>query len=498
MKQFYALIIVCLPFLPAKLLSQGGILDRSFGNNGISLTKLDQNFAIVRAMAIDADGKIVSAGDNYIIRNNADGNLDASFGNKGKTYNGNRVVNAIAIQPDDKIVVAANYYETVSEFTVMRFMPDGKADVSFGENGIAKFPVSANAAGIGLQSDGKIVVAGTTTNANRKAVLVRFNTDGSIDSAFGINGLVSLAPKPNFNAVDIIIQPDDNILAACNVQSAGDGACIYRLFKTGSIDSNFGLNGLTVARQLFIGSPRKCMALQADGKIVIGGSTNTDSTRFGIMRFLPNGKKDSTFARNDIAVTKFAKWFAEITSLTIQTDGKLVAVGSITDYFPQNYGFAAARYLPNGALDNSFGKNGKISKINPAFRVYARCIGLQPGGKIIIGGYVDSGSTSSQERFAFVSRLNNGENAIAADDVKQEAVINVVHVFPNPVKDVLHIRNIPERSLLEIVNSSGVTVISKRSVTGQADVPVSQLLPGIYGIRVINGVKISIKQFLKQ
>ena len=502
MKYLYTLSAILSFSLPLNLIAQAGTVDKSFGNNGIELTRLNDNFApAINCMIVYPDGKILSAGYNYIIRNKADGTIDSSFGNNGKTYDGNRSVSAITLQPDNKIVVAANYFKTVSEFAAIRYLSNGKADLSFGSQGIARFPISANSAGIGLQSNGKIILSGTTYETKSKAVLVRVNTNGSIDSTFGVNGLTTLMPTTDFFAVDIAIQSDDKILMACNVKNAQGGASLYRFNANGNIDSSFGTNGSAAAKQLFIGSPRQCIAVQTDGKIAIGGSTNNDSTKFGVIRFLSNGQRDISFGNNGFVYTSFAKWFADVTAITAEADGKLIAVGNITNFQPGNFGFAAARFSSNGSLDNSFGTNGKISRMDPTFRINATGIGFQPDGKIIIAGYADSGNVNSPNRFAFVSRLNNFETAIVASNVtntQQSASNKLIQIFPNPAKDVLHIMRVPYLSAIAVVNNTGVVLISRENVSGEVDIAIAKLHPGIYTLRIINGKSITSLKFLKQ
>ncbi|MEP6684781.1 MAG: T9SS type A sorting domain-containing protein [Parafilimonas sp.] len=505
MKHFYSFIVTCILFLPAKLFSQAGTLDKTFGDKGTELTKLNQNSGDINCMIVYADGKILSAGYNYIIRNKADGTIDSTFGNKGKTYDGNRVVSGMVLQTDNKIVVSGNYFETVNEFVAIRYLSNGKTDPSFGTQGIAKFPVSANTAGIALQSNGKILVAGTTIAANSKAVVVRFNTNGTIDSTFGINGIATFALTStvtgNLKAADIAINSSDKILVAANSQTKTGDVIVYRLTANGSIDNSFGTNGFIASAQLYIASPRRCLALQPDGKIVIGGATSNDTSQFGLVRFLPNGDWDISFGHTGFTHTAFGKWFADITGITLQPDGKIIAVGSITDYHPGNFGFAAARFSSDGSLDKTFGDNGKISRIDKTFRIHATGIGLQSTGKIITAGYADSGNVDFPERFGFVTRLNNDDNAFAnsnMNNVSKATSKNVAYIFPNPVKDILHIRNIPAQSSVEIINSNGLSVIRKNNVSYQTDITMAQLLPGIYTVRIVSGETITLLKFLKQ
>jgi uncharacterized delta-60 repeat protein len=219
-----------------------GSLDPGFGSNGIvitNFTNVGRSSDEAYAMVLQNDGKIVVAGLSFgftrtseefaLVRYEANGNLDLSFGNNGKVttdfFGRDDVVLALVIQPDGKIVAAGRagldvfFYSPV----LARYDTNGNLDASFGTGG----KVSANfnrtvqrATGIALQNNGKIVVVGTAVYSDPFSgdfALTRFNSNGSIDTSFGVNGLLTTDFYGNSDgAFDLAIQADGKLVAAGN------------------------------------------------------------------------------------------------------------------------------------------------------------------------------------------------------------------------------------------------------------------------------------------
>ncbi|HEY1084202.1 MAG TPA: hypothetical protein VGE29_18195, partial [Prosthecobacter sp.] len=197
-----------------------GTLDTTFGINGYSAT-----LHKAEKMLLQSDGKIVLAatlqtpGDIVISRYLADGSPDVAFGTEGKVilHAGSQdVLKGLLIQPDGKIIIAGS---SGHEFVTMRLLSDGTLDPAFGDNGIqaaAYFPGATDAMGVALQPDGKILRTGTTADGGiYKACLLRLNADGSLDTTFNGSGKVMTAyGTANFAAYDVALQPDGKILTA--------------------------------------------------------------------------------------------------------------------------------------------------------------------------------------------------------------------------------------------------------------------------------------------
>ena len=210
-----------------------GTIDTTFGNNGKVTTNIGTDSDIGTDVVLQPDGKIIVVGqidqatDCAIVRYNSDGSLDNTFGGSGiivSDFSGSEGFKSVALQSDGRIV--ATGFTTGSnatlDFAVVRYEPDGDLDSSFGNAGLVTTDVSGGIPSgqdfgedIILQNDGKILVVGrNTSNTILDLAIVRYNTDGSLDSSFVNNGILSIDihGKGDFGQ-DIAIQPDGKIVA---------------------------------------------------------------------------------------------------------------------------------------------------------------------------------------------------------------------------------------------------------------------------------------------
>jgi uncharacterized delta-60 repeat protein len=187
--------------------AQDGSLDLSFGNGGKVITPIGLGQDIGYSVAIQADGKIVMAGSSYIVnddfalsRYNSNGSLDLSFGTSGivttSIGSAGDVAHSVAIQTDGKIVVAGySYINNHRDFALTRYNTNGSLDTSFDTDGKVTTPIGSSTDegyAVAIQADGKIVVAGTTFNGSIfDFALIRYNSNGSLDLSFDIDGIVT-------------------------------------------------------------------------------------------------------------------------------------------------------------------------------------------------------------------------------------------------------------------------------------------------------------------
>jgi len=342
-------------------------LDQTFDGDGKVVTDFDATDS-ANGVAIQADGKIVAAGvsgaDFAISRYNPDGSLDPTFDGDGKVvtdFGATDSANGVAIQADGKIVAAGQSSAGVLadlDFALARYGPDGSLDSTFDGDGraLTDFGGAMNdqADAVAIQTDGRIVAAGfgETALGDLDFALARYNPDGSLDSTFDGDGRVmtGFAGARGFGANDlahgVAIQADGKIVAAggSDTTFGTTGAnprnfVLVRYNPDGSLDPAFDGGGRVVT-DFGADDSANGVAIQADGKIVAGGSSGAGATPhdFALARYYPGGSIDPAFGT---VVTDFgADDFAN--DVAIQADGKIVAAGSSGD------DFALARYKKRG------------------------------------------------------------------------------------------------------------------------------------------------------
>ena len=391
--------------------SAAGDLDPSFGNGGKVTTDFSSNNDVATCVAIQSDGKIVVGGtstdptgnsDFALARYNSDGSLDTSFGSDGKVttdfFHDNDSLNAIAVQPDGKIVAAGSASRPGQgpQFGVARYNPDGSLDLSFGSAGktTTNFPGQDIAYAIAIAPGGKFMVVGTSSvKPASEFALARYNPDASLDTTFGVNGKVVNSIRGLVDdARSAVLQPDGKVIIA-GTHNQGDGFALFRYNTDGTPDNSFGASG-AVTTAVSLSSGATALALQPDGKIVAAGSSESGviKTFFAIARYNADGSLDSTFNEGDLrgfVQTSITSANDAATAIALQNDGKILAAGVAGD--PGEFGtgssdFAIARYKQTGVLDPSFGTKGKVVTDFFGHNDSARGIALQPDGKIILAG----------------------------------------------------------------------------------------------------------------
>ncbi len=340
-----------------------GSLDSSFSGDGKLTTAIGFNYDVGNSVAVQADGKILVAGESdngvnrdfALVRYNTDGSLDSSFSGDGKlttpigSYDDNG--QSITVQTDGKILVAGESWNgSRNEFALARYNLNGSLDNSFSSDG--KLTTTIGSSGdhgqsVTVQSDGKILVAGESWSGSRSEfALVRYNSDGSLDSSFSNDGKLTTAiGSSDDHGQSVTVQADGKILVA-GYSSNGNNSdfALARYNSDGSLDSSFSGDGkLTTA----IGSSydaSRSVIVQADGKILVAGlSVNGGYSNFALVRYNPDGSLDSSFLRNGKLTTDFGGDDVGY-SVTIQKDGLIAVAGTSND------NFALVRYNPDGSL----------------------------------------------------------------------------------------------------------------------------------------------------
>src|SRR5256886_4483411 len=386
------------------------------GNLQVSVSQrcgLTTHFRVICASAVMVlimSGQIAQA---------ADGDLDPTFGTDGKVLtdfdHSTDIANAVAVQTDGKLVVVGTTYInndfSNEDFAVARYNPDGTLDKTFGVGGKVQtdFPdLAAVASSVVIQPDGKIVVAGGAfplfTFAGDFKV-VRYNSNGSLDTSFGDGGIVTTTFPEGSYAFDVALQADGKIIAAGTVfvdfnpgDSSNTDFALARYNPDGTPDATFGNGGQVSTDFLGLEDDAFSVLIQPDGKIVAIGSANDPATfyDFAAVRYLSTGTLDTTFGVAGKVHTDFGDQNLDpARSAALQPDGRIVAAGLAISQNGGVQNFAVARYTSNGVLDTSFGTDG-MTQID-----FGSCcqssikVLLQINGKVITVGYANTESSDS-------------------------------------------------------------------------------------------------------
>jgi uncharacterized delta-60 repeat protein len=408
------------------LVAAAGDVDQTFGTLGQVKTHFYSGFDAAGAVAVQGDGKIVAAGfaddDSFIprlavARYDADGTLDPSFGSGGKVTIDLAVASNVrvdlAIDAAGRIVVVGTVTRDPflpSDVGVARLTPGGLLDATFGVGGmvttdIAGFADEGNS--VAIQSDGKIVVAGTAIGSASFGAadfaVVRYHPDGSLDTSFDTDGKVTT----DFAGFDdhgngVAIQADGRIVVAGTAKPANDTSDfgVVRYEANGSLDATFDSDGKAVTDIAGNWDDGNAVAIQpGDGHIVvIGGAIVPNDIGwfhdFALIRYDTSGGLDPGFGAGGKVITDFSGGDDMGADVVIAGDGRIVAAGWVAD--PVNIelliDFGIARFESTGALDATFGAGGKV--ITDLGDIdYGQGVALQGGCKIIVAGWSWSADT---------------------------------------------------------------------------------------------------------
>jgi len=404
--------------VPTQARAAAGDLDPAFARRGVAQTDFAGTDEYGFAVKVQRDGKIVVGGQSGVYpvfhaglaRYNANGKLDRSFGTGGKATAaldaGGDGIQGIALQSDGKIVTAGAVIHNnfTLAFITGRFNADGTLDTSFGTNGSVTTTFGDQAAegtDLALQSDGKIIVvgssgAGSYSDLNDFA-LVRYNSDGSLDQSFGSGGKVTTHFHGSFNtgsiAWAVALQRDGKIVVGGTyVNEATPYAFALARYNTnGTLDASFGNAGVVTTRigggdALALG-----LVVQRDGRIVLAGYSDGEDHDFTLACYNSNGSLDTTFGTGGITTTNFSTNSDDIAyALAVQRDGTLLVGGRVGEY--PVFDFGVARYTSGGQLDQSFGVGGKVTT-DLGNDELGYGIAVQRDGKILLSGAAFNGST---------------------------------------------------------------------------------------------------------
>ena len=394
---------VCLTGAPAAF-AQAGDLDPSFGGDGIVATNFTADGDFIWDIEIQADGKIVggggSAGGRHfaLARYDTDGALDDTFSGDGKVVTGmtggQDVIHAVAIQDDLKIVVAGQVGGSGGRYGLVRYLPDGTLDDTFGGDGRVMTNLTDrwdHAWGLVIQPDGMILAVGASGIQGGAFSAVRYHPNGTRDTTFGGDGRV----VTNFTGGDdwawsVALQTDGKIVVAgiAYITNTNRSVALVRYNTNGSLDPGFGIGGKVRMNPTSGWDDASGVVIQAaDGKIVTAGAVGGSGGRLLVLRLNGDGSPDTTFSDDGNQRTNFTSRDDFAWDVALQEDGKIVAAGSAGLGGGEGR-IAVARYGSTGALDPTFGGDGKVlTNVTPTADV-ATGVAVQSDGSIVVGGEI--------------------------------------------------------------------------------------------------------------
>jgi uncharacterized delta-60 repeat protein/prepilin-type N-terminal cleavage/methylation domain-containing protein len=304
-------------------------------------------------------------------------------GYQNETGGYNYLLPRVALQTDGKFVIAGT--TSGLDFAVARYNPKGTLDTTFGGVGRVVTDLGSDAAtGVAVDGAGKIVVVGKKTDYD--FVIMRYTTGGPLDTTFGTAGslqLSGISGNSIYVRPDVAIQSDGKILATHYYDAAAGndvGFRVYRFTTNGNLDNTFGTSGIFRGIRFFY--PYRAV-LDTSGKLLLGGFINTSyggaATQFAAARFQTDGSLDTTFGTSGVLLHDVTAGVDSAWDVAIQSDGKVLLGGNM---LTANDKIAIARYGTNGIVDTSWGTSGVATYTSGTnYNVFALSVGAQ--GKVL-------------------------------------------------------------------------------------------------------------------
>lgn len=409
------------------------LLDPSFGVQGVATASLESVAFSGRKIVVQDDGKIVQVGDTRpggftaprqgtLVRFNGDGSLDTSFGDQGLvrtsfSANSSDVGFAVGVQADGKIVAAGGaFIGSNFDLALIRFDATGQLDTSFGVDGKVIIDLGSfqTIYDIAFQSDGKIIAVGyTIVGGNKQFLIMRFTTQGELDTSFGTDGIVreTFPGNTEQEALSVAVLSDDSMIVAGGgiKPDGGTTTSLLKLSASGALDTSFNVTG-KLATTIDGRSWARSVIVDSQGRYLVGGHsapTAGGEIRFLVLRINANGSLDASFGDNGKVITEFPSPYTRgiaIWSLTLQNDGRIVAAGSGLNVPDNQNDLLMVRYQEDGSLDTSLdGGDGKVAITRDSNITVSTVTTQSTDGeeRILVGGGLVGTDTSGFAVFRF-------------------------------------------------------------------------------------------------
>lgn len=486
-----------------------GTVDTTFGTGDITSPPVGSGCDAGLSAAIQRNGKIVAAGYSFngmdndfaLVRFNIDGKLDNSFGTNGivttDISSSDEEGRSVAIQEDEKIVVAGT---NGTHFIVVRYLSTGEPDNTFGTSGTVTTRLGTSTSfvtSVLIQDDGKILVAGNiSTPTGSDLAIARYEPDGDPDTGFGTDGITTASPGTFAGIMSLALQQDGKIIAGGwaihNV--TGPHFVLARFKEDGTIDTDFGTDGIKVSTEIGHHALINSVAVQPDGKIIAAGYFGEITSHPVIARYNSDGTLDGSFGITGYLVDGTPN--SIIYSILLQHDGKILAAGSSvnTSTPDARRNFSLFRFLPDGNIDNAFGELGHSSASIGSSQSVAYTALMQQDGNLIGVGMASLNSDENSYRVFTLVRFTGDPMVSVLEDLKEPSGNFILKEnYPNPFRSTTTIEyQIPAAGFVtlnvyDLPGNKVATLVNEEKPFGEYSVQFNAagLTPGVYLCRII-------------
>ena len=488
---------------------QPGTLDPTFGNGGSVLRQLSGSNDEGRAIAIQADGKIVvacytptGAGDIVLLRYTPDGEPDNSFGIEGLVNisfgTGLDQVNAMKIQPDGKIVIAG-YSQIGGQnlIALARLDGNGNLDTSFSSDGLATFAITLTSLtssctdqfgqDLTLRPDGRMVVTGfcQTNNTSDWIVALGLTSEGELDNG-GFN-----APRGQ-HIRDIGLDAQNDQGWACVLRA--DGSFVQAGMSVGPtgfdyVLAKFGADGEYSPfdyTRTDMGSSSDLATSIVDmpgGRLVLVGITDGG---WGLAGYTAAGSGDGSFGTNARVILPVGSFSNSVGQAILHPWDKILVVGTSSNSSNDSH-LTIVRFLYNGDLDPTFDGDGIVRTLIEGGVAKANCVALQADGKIVVAGWARSGTNNAVMVARFENDFSTGQQFghLATSDLS---------VFPVPCFQTLTIGGTRAGGTLVVRDATGRIVLTGTTTQERTSLGTEALAMGTYTVHIGSSVLRVVKQ----
>lgn len=482
----YKIILFLIGILSLSSFAQDGYLDYSFGDDGIVITDLNDSHDYGWAVVQQADQKLVVSGSTslnfldfhpFLIRYMPDGSVDTSFGTDGKVIanhgNGYNGYEYLYVDNQQNLIAAGNMVQgSTYLFIIVKYLENGDLNTAFGDNGVLTIP-HKYAAMTFLDDESMLLLR---FSGNNEITINRYLSNGVLDTNFGVDGAaISNFDGDTFVGREMKVDTDNNVYFVGTRDNAMNADIILMKFNSnGYLDTDFGDNG-TASKNIDAMNPANFSSASIDftndNKIVIAGSCGACVDEFNpvlrpyFLKYLNNGEPDISFGNNGTVLLPISGF--HISQLLLQENQRMLVTGRILDCFEGSV-YAVSRYHADGFEDNSFRGEGA------SFEYYNSV--LQEDGKI-----VSVGNTHWYDGQEDIIVLRHNNTVLSLPDFASQKAV----VYPNPSSGIFTIEHDAylENEPYQITDSMGRIIAKGELVNQQTQINLNGVASGVYFLK---------------